>query len=160
MNDQRDDRSVQTAVRLAAWVVNRLKRNPEGLSDEVRRILLRAFEVEDKYDAQTVELGEAAMELAHLLHKQAGGQANTAWWQHPEMLVALKAAIGEYLQKCSAKPEGGAPPIKAFKKMPPALVGAAHGMAFLNQRELVKKKKGELEKLETQVARLKRELEG
>jgi hypothetical protein len=168
MNDQRNDRSVQTAVRLAAWTVERLKRNPEGLSDEVRRILLRAFEVEDRYDAQTIAFGADVMELARLLHEQAKGQANTAWWQHPEMLEALKVAINEYLDwffaeevdEWPTKNEAVAAPIKTFKKLGAANIGRSHARQFLNQRELVRKKKEELEKLETQVARLRRELEG
>jgi hypothetical protein len=144
-------KTVQTAMRLPSEMHERLKQSQDGVSEEVRGRLQQSFDVEDRYDPQTRELGADICELARLLRDQAKFE----WHQHPEVHAALTAAIAVCLESRAPKLEGVPPAIRGFKPGHGANVGSVLATNFIHNRAAEKKRQAEIEQLEARLAQLK-----
>jgi hypothetical protein len=157
MKSERDTRSIQTAVRMPAWMVAKLKENPQGLSDELRRILQKEFDAQDHFDEATRQLGADVMELARL----AVAQARVPWTVHPEAHALVASAIAAYLEAVGPpKSEPGvALPVTRLKPGRGAASGKALTLNFLQNRDAMRRKHEEILELEGKLERLRREVE-
>jgi hypothetical protein len=158
MESETKSRTVQTGLRIPAWMIERLRQNPEGLSEEVRRILQKEFDAELKYDSETRQLAADILELVRFLQSHAKGKATVAWHQHPEMHAALTSAVQTYLEHRAPKRGSAVPPLQGFKAGHGAETGRALATTFIHALEEAHRKRAELEELTARVERLRKEL--
>jgi hypothetical protein len=91
----KEPKTVQTALRLPSDLYDRLKTGPLGVSEEIRRRLVKSFKDQDSYDERTRALGETVMQLDRLIEVNSGFK----WTAHPKAQRALIEAIGFYLRE-------------------------------------------------------------
>jgi hypothetical protein len=91
--------TVQTAVRLPRDMHERLKQSEAGVSEEIRRCVQRAFDM-DALDPDTRELAADMLELAELVRFDVAGN----WNSHPGAHAAFRAAVIALIDE--RKPKG------------------------------------------------------
>lgn len=92
---------IQTGLRLEPEILDKLRKSPRGVSEEIRDRLIRTF-FEDEIDPRTRELAAGVMQLAQDIRHDKSFD----WYSHEKAHETLVEAIKALLGSLKPKREG------------------------------------------------------